>query len=666
MDDLENIRKQMNEPDEEMRRQAVISLSRYPLGNSRELFFMAMGDVSWRVRKEAVNALLTVSLDDATLDGLIGLLASSDNAGLRNSAVEALERLESRGVPMLLEHLKNPDHDVRKFVADILGNIGDRSSIPALVESLRDPDANVSAAAAENLGKIGDSRAVAPLIEALGKDDVWFRYSVLGALAKIGDPVPFAVFTPLIDDALLKRPVFECLGALGDREAVPVLLDGIQDPVRSVREAAVCALLRLRARLPAVYTREVDDLLPGFKGKPCVEQLIDSLNTAETQVKEAIVGLLALIGDERAALPLLEWCRDEQLRRMCLNGFRSMGERGMKALLSVFSGADHEEKAFIIHVWGEMSFGGAESYLGEAMLSCNFAVRRAAVLAAGKIGLVGLLDQIAQLLDDSDPDVREGAVGALVRLASTGREKVSAIARKLAASPSPDARRDAARLLAALGEPEPLALLVKDESAVVRRSAVTALAGLGVPECAGNLVMALVDEDPDVRIAAAAGLGDVPGVKDLQPLIFSLDDEDPWVRCAALKSLGKIGGEGVLDAIETLLEKADGVVLITALETLAGLGGNRALAMVRKGLVSGDEEVVKSAIDILSRSDSGWIGEYGDRLLRHPHWDVRCAMARAMAHLLGEGAAGPLRKALETEQDELVRGEIRDLLGRWS
>ncbi len=665
MDDLETIGKQLNAPDEEERRLAVIALARHPLGNTREFFFTAMGDGSWRVRKEAVNTLLSISLDDASVDGLIGLLASSENAGLRNSAVEALERLESRWVPLLLERLRDPDQDVRKFVADILGNIGDRSAIPALVEALRDPDANVSAAAAENLGKIGDPRAVASLVEALGTGDVWFRYSVLGALARIGEPVPFAVFAPLVSDALLKRPVFECLGAVGDRDAVAVLLEGVQDRVRAVREAAACALVRLRGRLPAVYAREVDDLLTGFRGKPCVEELIASLDTTERQVREALVGLLALIGDERAALPLLEGCRDERLRRLCLQGFRCMGEAGMTALLAAFSGADDEEKTFIIHLWGEMGFGGAAPYLGAAMASSRYTVRRAAVVAAGKIGLTGLLDQISSLLDDNDPDVREGAVDALVRLAPSGREKVAAVARTLAASPSPDGRRDAARLYAALSDPERLALLVKDESPLVRRSAVTSLAGLRLPECLGNLVMALVDEDPDVRIAAATGIGEIQDEGGVEPLVLSLNDEDPWVRCAALRSLGKIGGERVLDAIEDLLGKADGVVLITALETLAGFGGDRALLLVRRGLESDDEEVVKAAIDILSRSGSAWIGEYRERLLRHPHWDVRCTTARAMAHLLGEEAAVHLRKALETEQDELVRGEIRDLLGRW-
>jgi len=665
VDDLDTIRTQLNSTDEEERRQAVIGLGRHPLDQVRELFFAAMGDRSWRVRKEAVNTILGLSLDEGTLQGLIGLLSAADNAGLRNSAVEALERLESRVVPLLLAHLKDPDRDVRKFIVDILGNIGDRSSIPALVEALRDPDANVSAAAAENLGKIGDSRAAAPLVEALDTEDVWFRYSILGALARIGEPVPFQVFAPLVSDTILKGPVYECLGAVGDHHAVSVLLEGLQDRVRAVREAAACALVRLRGRLPAVYARQTDERLARLRGEPLVEELIASLDTTERQAREAVMGLLALIGDARAALPLLDGCRDERLRRTCLQGFRAMGEAGMTALLAAFPGADDEGKTFIIYLWGEMGFAGAAPLLGDAMRSSRSPVRRAAVVAAGRIGLAGLLDRIVPLLDDPDQEVREGAVNALVRLAPVCRDEVVAVARGLAVSPAPDNRRNAAAIYAALADADRLALLVKDEDPLVRRSAVTALAGLGIADFLGNLVMALVDEDPDVRIAAATGLGDMGSEACVDPLVLSLGDGDPWVRCAALRSLGRIGGERVLDAIEGLLDNADGVVLITALEALGGIGGERALRLVSKGLESTDEEVVKSAIDILSRNGSSWLDEYGDRLLGHPHWDVRCATARAMAHLLGESAAERLGRALESEQDELVRGEIRDLLGRW-
>lgn len=666
MDDLQSIIDRLQAQDEEERRRAVIALAHHPQAAARPLLFAAMGDLSWRVRKEAVNVVLAQVPDEETIEGLVLLLASPDNAGLRNSAVEALERLGSAAVLRLLLHVADADRDVRKFVIDILGNIGDRACIPALVGALGDLDANVSAAAAENLGKIGDPRAVAPLVESLAGNNVWFRYSVLGALARIGEPVPFAVLAPLADDALLRRPLCECLGAVGDAEAVPLLVGELGDKVRAVRETAACALVRLRGRLPsAVAADVVDARLALLRGGASVELLLTSLDTTEHAVREAIVRILGTIGDERAALALLQGFRDERLRRLCLQGFRVMGERGMTALMAAYDAADDEERAFIIHVWGETGYAGCASQLVDGMRSDRPMIRRVSALAAGKIGMVGLLENVAALLDDADHDVREGAVAALAQLATAGRENVRVIAHSLAASETPEGRRSATRLYAALADTERLALLVKDEDSQVRRSAVTALAGLRNPVSLGTLVMALVDEDPDVRIAAVAGIGELGGEGALEPLLLALRDEDPWVQCTALKSLGRIGGAMVLDAIEGLLDQASGVVLITALETLAGIEGEQATELVKRCLDNSDEEVVKAAIDILTQADVSWVDEYRDRLLVHPHWDVRANFARVMVQLLGEGAVPHLQRALESEGDELVRGQLRDLLGRW-
>ncbi|WP_318258722.1 HEAT repeat domain-containing protein [Geobacter anodireducens] len=150
---LTTVNADLQSSDEETRRRAVLDLATVSLDDARELLFVAMGDGSWRVRKEAVSLLLGMCPDKGTIEGIIGLLASVDNAGLRNSAVEVLEGLAGRAVPALLAHLKDDDRDVRKFVVDILGTIGDRSSIPALIDALDDPDPNVSAAAAENLAR---------------------------------------------------------------------------------------------------------------------------------------------------------------------------------------------------------------------------------------------------------------------------------------------------------------------------------------------------------------------------------------------------------------------------------------------------------------------------------------------------------------------------------
>lgn len=356
---LTTVNADLQSSDEETRRRAVLDLATVSLDDARELLFVAMGDGSWRVRKEAVSLLLGMCPDKGTIEGIIGLLASVDNAGLRNSAVEVLEGLAGRAVPALLAHLKDDDRDVRKFVVDILGTIGDRSSIPALIDALDDPDPNVSAAAAENLGKIGDLRAVAPLLAALGKNDVWFSYSILGALARIGEPVPVNVLTPHASDGILKRPVIECLGAVGDAEAVPLLVEGLGDRVRAVREAAACAIIRLRGRLAgAEAARCVDDALARLAGSAVVDGLLGSLDTTDQGVRDALIRVLGYIGDARAALPLLQGCRDERLRRLCLQGLRTMGERGMEALAAAYPAADDEEKSIIIQVWGELGFTG--------------------------------------------------------------------------------------------------------------------------------------------------------------------------------------------------------------------------------------------------------------------------------------------------------------------
>ena len=50
----------------------------------------------------------------------------------------------------LLSVLETPDVDVRKFIVDILGDIGDTRAVPALIGKLDDPDENIRVAAAES------------------------------------------------------------------------------------------------------------------------------------------------------------------------------------------------------------------------------------------------------------------------------------------------------------------------------------------------------------------------------------------------------------------------------------------------------------------------------------------------------------------------------------
>lgn len=652
--------------DEEARRLAVVGLAGYPLDEVKDVLYVAMGDSSWRVRKEAVDAVLSGTVSCEVMEALVGMLSAQDNAGLRNSAVEALERLGVQAVPTLSRHVGDSDHDVRKFVIDILGSIGNVAAVPLLIEALDDPDPNVSAAAAENLGKIGDPRAVQHLVQALAKPDIWLRYTILEALSRIGKPVPMDIVTPLAGENLLKKAVYDCLGAIGGAEAVPLLVEGLKEKVRNAREAAALALIKIRDRLPVdVASRAMDGRLGELAGTPCVDGLLSSMETSDRLLKESLLRILGLVGDERAALRLLQGCRDDRLRRYCLVAFENMGDAGARSLLQAFPAAAEEERCFIAYACGELNYGGCASLLREGLADQSPMLRRVCAAAAGKIGLAALMDDLVRLLDDDDADVREEAIEALSRLAESKGEEVLGVAVELSEAKSSEKRRSAAILYAALNDAEKLSLLIKDEDAMVRKSAVDSLADLKSPDAVPHLVMALADEDADVRSAAAGALGEIGGEVVFPPLFLALKDEDAWVKCAALKSLGKLGDDRAVPEIAETLNHGEGLVVISALEALAEIGGERILGYVKKGLENPDEEVVKSAIEILARYGDDWLDESGEKLLRHPHWDVRRSTIMAIAAHGGERFIPLLRSVLEIESDDLVKEAITETMDRF-
>lgn len=646
----------------------MVSLARHPFDRAIRPLFLAMGDQSWRVRKEAVAVLLSAQpLGTEGIERLIDLLRSADNAGLRNSAVESLERLGASAVDALCGHLGDPDHDLRKFVIDILGSIGSRSCVPLLVAALDDTDPNVRVAAAENLGKIGDSSALPYLLKVLEGGDLWLKFTVLDALALIGTPVPLEALRPLLQESLLKRAIYDCLGAVGDAGCLPLLLSGVQEPVRNAREAAAVALMRVRSRLDADDAPGLVDIpLKNLKGTAGAEGLIASLDGNDQGVLDAMARIVGTIGDERGVPGLVAVSRLERLRGSCLQAFRGIGAAALPQLVSLFPSAHGSERAFIALLIGEIGLAGGVGLLLEGLNDDAPQLRAACATALGKLAPAGASRDIERLLDDASPEVRDAALEALGRLGAQDPAELARLCAELAQSARPERRRDAALLLPSLSDSERLFLLVKDEDASVRTAAVASLARVGLPQAVGHLVMALVDEESQVRIAAALALGELGGAEVLEPLLLALNDSDPWVQTAALKGLTALGDAAALPGVTALLAGARGPVLIAGLTTLAAVGGAGSLAPVRAALGDGDEEVVQAAIGILAGTDSDWITEYRDALIGHPHWGVRRSFARAMAEALGVQALPYLKDALAKETDPLVKGEIAGLLGRLS
>lgn len=650
-------------PDEEIRRRAVISTAAGPLGMVRGHLFHAMGDRSWRVRKEAVDGYLAAAGAGDYAGEVFELLRSPDNAGLRSSAVEVLVRLGRVSIPLLQSHARDADPDVRKFVIDILGDIGDGSSLPALIDALGDEDPNVMVAAAENLGKVGDSPAVEPLLRALGKPDLTLRFTILEALGRIGEPVPMDAVSPFLEDPFLKKAVYECLGSVGTLESVPVLVRGLSEPARGCREAAVKGLLAVRERNPADRVAEsVDTQLAGLAGTPVVTSLLGLLDGPDIPLHRLVIRLLGLIGDAAAAEVVLHACNNEQLLPDCLQSLRAMGAGTAALLNEEYCRADEGERLTILCLCGELGLTGCRSIVRSGMADTAPQIREAAVRTAGRIGLRDLVPVMAELLNDFEQGVRNAALHSMELFAAAGDSSVANEALILFHQPEAEKRRYAAVLFGVLRDGARLALLMKDADDLVRKTAVQGFTGLADDDAVHHLTLALTDENPEVRIAAAEALGESGRPDVLEQLLLVARDPDPWVRSAGLRSLGKTGGRRALCELENALKAESGLVMLAALEALGHLESEHARALIRETLTGGDCDVAATALGILAEQDDPWLDEQRDVLLTHPHWGIRSAFAGILAKRHGQQAVPSLERALRSESDDLVKARIAGIL----
>jgi HEAT repeat protein len=79
------------------------------------------------------------------------------------------------------------DRDVKRYLALVLGRLGDRSAIPALEQSARDPDPLVRLYSVWALGMLGDQAAVPMIVADSETDDPGARKMAAYVLGKLGD-----------------------------------------------------------------------------------------------------------------------------------------------------------------------------------------------------------------------------------------------------------------------------------------------------------------------------------------------------------------------------------------------------------------------------------------------------------------------------------------------
>jgi HEAT repeat protein len=176
----------LKSPDSSVRRGAAHKLTDHPQA-AAELCSALVIEPQESVRESILTALIRIGTKPAAA-GLLPLLNSED-AGLRNGAIEALKTMPE-AVAERVDDIFSGSSDVRIFGVEILGALGHPDSPRLLMRIIaEDSELNVCAAAVEALAECGDATAAAPLSALLVRfpNEPFLEFSVGMALARIAN-----------------------------------------------------------------------------------------------------------------------------------------------------------------------------------------------------------------------------------------------------------------------------------------------------------------------------------------------------------------------------------------------------------------------------------------------------------------------------------------------
>jgi HEAT repeat protein/beta-lactamase regulating signal transducer with metallopeptidase domain len=205
------------------------------------------------------------------------------------------------------------------------------------------------------------------------------------------------------------------------------------------------------------------------------------------------------------------------------------------------------------------------------------------------------VNALLEALKDSDKDVRETAMNALVQMRDPRMFEPLVAALKDA---SADVREHAAFGLGQLRDAraiDPLASVLKDQSASVREQAVFALGQLRAAAAVEAISIALRDSSTSVREQAAFALGQIRDRKSVDALIPALKDENPGVREQAAFALGQMRDVRAVEALVVALKDSNPGVREQVAFALGQIGDARAIDGLTAALKDTNPDVRQQA-----------------------------------------------------------------------
>jgi HEAT repeat protein/beta-lactamase regulating signal transducer with metallopeptidase domain len=233
--------------------------------------------------------------------------------------------------------------------------------------------------------------------------------------------------------------------------------------------------------------------------------------------------------------------------------------------------------------------------LTAALKDTDKEVRETALQALVRLRDPGIFEPLVQALGDAAPDVREQAASGLGQLRD--RRAVEPLTNALK-DQNADVREQAAFALGQLRDRSALPGLtaaLKDTDEDVREQAVFALGQLRDPASVDALITAARDAKANVRERAVFALGQLRDRRAVEPLISGLKDADADVREQSAFALGQIRDRGAVEALVIALKDSVADVREQAAFALGQLRDPRAIDGLTSALKDASADVRQQA-----------------------------------------------------------------------
>ena len=586
------------------------------------------------VQEAAEDALRTLRGPE-TVRGVAPLLRS-DNASVRNSAMDILREVGEDDMKVLAGLLTDSDPDVRIFAADILGTSGEHSAMTLLAEALiGDPEVNVRYQAAVSLGELGNPAAASALRKAMD-DEEWVQFAVVEALAKIRADSCLDILVQALprSSELVASTIIDALGEMNNLKAVPLLLQQLDRASGPLRNKAVKAIVQIlgarslgllgakeqdkfQAYLLAALDDEDEDIsqaaLTGLSGmgSPATTQAVLKYGVKldagqQHDLLSAVVRSLVNMGFNTALKDALHDA-DEQMVLLAVEACRSMpNDAAVDALIDVFWSFNRDTQRlavdYLAREAGERHIPFFTDVLSREQADAHV-IKGALIFLGQKVRCASCGPKMLTFLRHKYDDVKEVALEACIAL---NEPSVNAALAGMYSEQEPLMRMMAVYAMGQIGNPEyfePLAEALEDEVPDIRKIALEAIAADAAQLIARLPLLSrrLDDENREVRLALVEVLGNCQENAATELLLRALDDRDDWVRIRAIEAFGRRRMSTAVPRLVQMLEDANLMVTLKIIEALGVIGDNVSFRTLLGQMGHDDPEVQQAAAEAIAR-----------------------------------------------------------------